>query len=123
MPGALDHVALHLVTNLDEACEFKRWLGERHENNVISIDTETSGLDPRAPGARVRLIQFGDTRVGWAVPWEDWRGLALEGLNGWEGTFGTHNLAFETKWLGVHSDFKFPRERTIDTMLGAHIIN
>jgi len=119
----LDDVQLHLVETLDEALAFKRWLGERHENDAVAVDTETSGLDPRDPGARIRLIQFGDTRQGWSVPWEDWRGLALEALGAWEGTFVTHNAAFEIKWVHHHSAFRFPRDRTVDTMIGAHIID
>ena len=67
---------MHLVQSLDEAMAFKRWLGERHENNAVAVDTETTGLDPREPRAGIRLIEFGDTMNGWAVPWEDWRGLA-----------------------------------------------
>ena len=42
------------------------------------MDTETSGLDPRDPGAAIRLIQFGDGKHGWSMPWQNWRGLALE---------------------------------------------
>lgn len=103
--------------------EFKRWLGERHENNVVAVDTETTGLNPRDKGAAIRLIQFGDTKVGWSVPWLDWRGLALEALTAFDGTIATHNGAFEMKWIHEHSPYRLPRARTVDTMIGAHIIN
>lgn len=123
MTGVLDNVQLHLVNDLEGALRLKSWLGERHENNLVACDTETTGLDPRDPGARIRLIQFGDTHHGWALPWEDWRGLALEILRGWDGTWGLWNSAFEMKWIGQHSDFQFPRNRTVDGMLGTHIID
>lgn len=103
--------------------EFKRWLGERHENDVIAVDTETTGLNPRDKGAAIRLIQFGDTKTGWSVPWLDWRGLALEALGNFDGIFATHNGAFEMKWIHEHSPYRLPRARTVDTMIGAHIIN
>jgi DNA polymerase-1 len=102
---------------------FKRWLGERHENNVIALDTETTGLNPRDKGAAIRLIQFGDTKQGWSIPWLDWRGLALEAASAWDGIWATHNSAFEMKWIHEHSDWRLPRDRTVDTMIGAHIIN
>ena len=102
---------------------FKRWLGERHENDAIAVDTETTGLNPYDRGAAVRLIQIGDTQQGWSIPWLDWRGLALEALNQYDGTLITHNGAFEMKWVHEHSPYRFPRARTVDTMIGAHIIN
>lgn len=120
---SLDDVTVSLVENLDDALAFKRWLSERHEGNAIAVDTETTGFDPYAPGAKIRLIQFGDTQQGWSIPWEDWRGLALEALNQWDGTLVTHNGAFEMKWIHHHSPYRLPRDRTVDTMIGAHIIN
>ena len=88
---SLDETTSTLIGNMDEIADFKRWLGERHENDTIAIDTETSGLDPRDPGARIRLIQFGDTQHGWAMSWEDWRGAAMEAMTQYEGTFAFHN--------------------------------
>lgn len=119
----LDDVQLHFVENTDEAMAFKRWLGERHENNLISVDTETTGFDPNERGAAIRLIQFGDTRTGWSIPWQDWRGVALEAMREWEGMFAAHNLAFEYRWLAVHSPVNLPRDRSVDTMIAAHIHN
>jgi DNA polymerase-1 len=119
----LNDVNLHYVDTVDGAMQLMRWLGERHENDLVAVDTETTGLDPRDPGAAIRLIQFGDTKHGWAVPWENWRGLALEVFKKWEGTWGLWNLAFEAKWLSAHSPFTFPRDRTVDSMIGAHVID
>jgi DNA polymerase-1 len=120
---SLEDVELNLVTTLDEALAFKRWLGERHENNAVAVDTETSGLDPRSSGARIRLIQFGDTQHGWAIPWQDWRGLALEALAAWSGDVIYHNCLFERRWLETHSDFRYDPARSWDTMIAAHIID
>ena len=85
MTGNFSDVNVHLVKSTDEVFEFKRWLGERHENDAIAVDTETTGFDPLEDGATIRLIQFGDTMRGWSVPWEDWRGLARETLETYEG--------------------------------------
>jgi DNA polymerase I len=122
-PSPLQEASFHLVSNTDEAMEFKRWLGTRHENDTIAFDTETSGLSPYEPGARIRLAQFGDTRHGWAIPWEDWRGLALEALREWDGALVGHHTKFDVNWIETHSPLKVPRHRLHDTMIQARIIN
>lgn len=119
----LEGVKVTLVRTLDEALEFKRWLGERHENNAIAIDTETTGLNAYTPESRIRLIQFGDTNQGWALPWKDWRGLALEALNSFDGLFIYHNVAFDGRWIEEHTRYQVPRDRAVDTMIAAHIID
>jgi DNA polymerase-1 len=99
----------------------KRWLGERRD--VMGLDTETSGLDAWEPGAKLRLIQIGDHREGWAIPWEGWGGAAIECMDAWEGEFTLHNASFDAKWLKVHADWQMPWERTHDTMIMAQIEN
>jgi len=122
--SGLSGVHLHLVNDLDSALQLKTWLGERRPRNVIGLDTETSGLDPYAKGAKLRMMQFGDGDHGWAVPWEDWRGLALEVLNAWEGDWCGHNLAsFDVKWIEEHSPYRFQRHTLRDGMIAAHIID
>ena len=111
-----DDTEFHLVNSIDEAMEMKRWLSE-NRRDVIGIDTETTGLNPYAPGAKLRMVQLGDHRAGWAVPWEQWGGVALECLNAWEGQFTAHNLAFDEKWLRIHGGWQVPWHRTHDTMI------
>jgi DNA polymerase-1 len=62
---------------------------------------------------------------GWAIPWEDWRGLAMEALREYDGTQIYHNIAFEMKWLHEHAPggYRIPRDRSVDTMIAAHISN
>lgn len=122
--GTLSGVQLHLVNTFDQAVAFKSWLGERRPNDAICVDTETSGLDPYAPGAQIRLIQIGDGMNGWAIPWEDWKGLAVEALEQWQGDVVGHNLAsFDLRWIEQHSKYRFRQHKVRDTMLAAHIID
>jgi DNA polymerase-1 len=115
-------VNVHLVETFDDAVAFKTWLGT--VEGALGVDIETTGLSPWDPGAGIRLIQFGDDRNGWALPWVEWRGLALEILQRWTGEFVCHNLAFESRWFHVHGDgYRFPIERTHDTMIAARIID
>jgi len=69
---------LTLVQTWDDACDFKRWLGERRE--FLAVDTETTGLNVGKD--KLRLVQFGDTESGWVLPHDDWRGLTKEVLGG-----------------------------------------
>ena len=107
--------SIGLVTSIDDAMEMKRWLSERHD--VLAVDTETSGLSPYEKGAELRMVQIGDQNTGWAIPWAQWGGAALEILQAWDGIFAVHNLAFDAKWLKHHAGFVFPWERTHDTMI------
>jgi DNA polymerase-1 len=123
MGKRLAGVQLHLVRNIDDVMEFKRWLGTEHANNVIAVDTETSGLDPYEPGARIRMCQFGDTKTGWAIPWDEWKGAALEALKSYEGGWIFHNIGFDVRWLEEHSTWRMPWHRGHDTMIQAHLMD
>lgn len=114
---------LHLVNNIDEAWAFKRWAGERRPEDILGFDTETSGLDPRAHDAKLRLVQIGDHKTGWAIPWEQWGGVAMEIMNQWEGSWCAHNIAFDARWLEIHAGWKVPWERSHDTMIMAQIVD
>lgn len=113
--------SMRLVQSIDDAYEFKRWLGERRE--IMGLDTETSGLDPWESGAKLRLIQLGDHKTGWAIPWEQWGGVAMEALNNYEGPYTLHNASFDAKWLKIHAGWEMPWHRTDDTLIMAQIEN
>lgn len=112
-----DNPELTLVETWDEAAAFKSWLGERRP--VLAVDTETSGLEWW--NGRVRLVQFGDARHGWAIPFEDWRGLCKEALESYAGDLVFHNAKFDLHFLersGVH-----PKRHLVnDTAVMAHLI-
>lgn len=119
MPRLPEDTSLRLVTCIDDLFDMKRWMGERRD--VLGLDTETSGLNPWEPGAKLRLVQIGDHREGWAVPWERWGGAAIELMDAWKGGFTLHNASFDAKWLKVHADWDMPWDRTHDTMIMAQI--
>jgi DNA polymerase-1 len=107
-----------LVETIDDAMALKRWLGERHEG-LLCVDTESGGLSPWR--TRLRMVQFGDMRTGWAVPWERWGGVALEILNSWEGELGAHNGVHDYKFLSVHGGHNIRWEKFHDTLTQARI--
>ncbi|MCW2763857.1 MAG: hypothetical protein JWR85_4058 [Marmoricola sp.] len=95
--GAFDDTNLFLVDNMDDASEFFRWAGQQHENDIIAFDTETEGLRPYSH-QKVRLMQIGDTRNGFAFP-PEWHGAALDLLQRWEGETVAHNAKFDVGFI------------------------
>ena len=130
MTQGLDGVQLHLVDSVDRARDFLSWLGERRPLNAIAIDTETGELpgnarkDALSPWhGRLRLVQVGDGMTGWAIPWEDWKGVFYEAMDKFDGPIVCHNIAFEAKWFDQQSTWKIPWYRSHDTMLMAKLID
>lgn len=110
---------LRLVRSVDDATELLRWLGDTRRE-ALAFDTETTGL--RWWKDKIRLVQLGDTETGWAIPWEQWGGVAAEALRRWDGQLVAHNAPFDCHMLqqaGVEID----TARLDDTQVMAHLIN
>ncbi len=119
MPSSpLDDVKLEIVRDLDDAFRMKRWLGERRETPV-GFDVESGGLDPFRH--RLRLIQLGDLRTGWVIPYPRWGGLAKELIDSYKGKLVGHNAGFDHRYLGIHAGIDIPWHRVEDTMVLAAI--
>ena len=116
---ALEDVELEFVDSVDKAQDMMRWLGERR--NVLAFDTETTGLDPDRD--KLRLVQFGDMRRGYAIPWERWGGVALEVFSKYDGDLVGHNAKFDVRFIEFHGGIELPRERIHDTRIMCHILN
>lgn len=109
-----------LVETVDEAQSFLRWLGERRP--VLAIDTETTGLTPYTVDT-LRVVQFGDAKAGWVVPYAEWRGVIRQALSSYEGAVVGHNWNFDRAFLEEAGLPKIPVHRTHDTMTMSHILN
>lgn len=105
-----ENVGLHLVETWDDAQEFMAWLGQRR--SVMAVDTETSGFDWWR--GNLRLVQFGDTTAGWAIPFERWVGLITQVLEDYDGPIVFHNAKFDLHWLEAHG-IKVKRHLVHDT--------
>jgi DNA polymerase I len=114
-------VQFHLIREIDDLMEFKRWVGERRPG-PLGFDTETEGLQPDFD--RVRLAQFGDKQQGWAIPFERWGGAVLEILRKYEGEWVLHNSKFDIRSIqNEDPTLVWPWHRTHDTMNLAHLVN
>ena len=115
-----ENTQTHLVETLSDANEFMAWVQQDHE--ILALDLETSGLDRRDPGARIRLAQLGSYDQGWAVPWDRWSGVFLEALGTWKGPIAGQNIiAFDIPWLHQFTDWRAPYDRIHDTMIMAQL--
>lgn len=114
----LDDVRLHLVDSLDEVLAFREWLGSRDAENVIGLDTETTGLER---DARVRLVQIGGHVHGWSIPWDGWWGAAADALRRYSGPVVTHNGSYDLPKL-KRQGLDVERRRIRDTMVMSRVI-
>lgn len=110
-------VKLTLIDSFDEACDFVTWLGERRP--VLAIDTETEGFHWWRD--RIRLVQIGDARHGWAMRWDRWSGLVEEALRRYDGPIAMHNFKFDSEFL-KHTGVDVPMHLVDDTRTMAHLI-
>ncbi len=117
--GPLEHVKLNLVQTTEDAHSFMLWLGERRE--VLGVDTETSGFSPEREV--VRLAQFGDHEMGWAMPWDLWKGTILEAITKYDREMVLHNSKFDTRFITRHGNIDWPWHLTNDTMTMAHLVD
>ena len=129
IPG-LQSVQLHLVDSVEKAEDFITWLGQTRPLNAIAVDIETGELagkprkDALSPWhGKIRLVQVGDGQTGWAIPWDNWKGVFYEGMKKFDGPIVCHNIAFEAKWFDVQSEWSMPWHRAHDTMLMAKLID
>ncbi len=131
MTTGLSNVKLHLVDSSAKAAEFISWLGERRPlDGAVSVDIETGerpGTDKKnalSPWhGDIRLAQVGDGEQGWAIPWDEWKGVFYEGMGKFRDPVVCHNIAFESKWFAVKSHWDFPWYNAHDTMIMAHLID
>lgn len=117
----LSNVELHLVNSMQDAQDFFAWLGERHEYDLIGLDTESGGLSPYRH--RLRMVQFGDTKHGWAIPVEDWGGVAKEALRKYRDGMVLHNSPYDWQVIRANLGINLPWHQLDDTMALAHLKN
>lgn len=117
----LADIKLNLVETLDDALRFRTWLSQRHENDVLGLDTESGGLSQYRD--RLRLVQIGDKHTGWAFDYEGWRSFVQQTLNEWQGQWVLHNSTYDAQVFSVQAGYEMPWDRTHDTMSMAHLVD
>lgn len=123
-PMTMPNILISELGAPDTVAEFWKWLtrdGQGRE--YIACDTETTGLDHFDPSFHIRMIQFGDAESGWALPFQDWKGLvfgALRWLEDHRVRIVWHNLAFDAQALH-HEGYKLDMSLQEDTFVWASL--
>ncbi len=115
---SLDDVeTLHLVESSEDAMDLLRWLSTKDK---IALDTEGTGLKPERD--RVRLVQIGDGKQGWAVPFELNSMLVHDIVKRFEGNYLLFNAVYDVAMLRS-SGVQLPVTRVDDVRLKAHVMS
>lgn len=119
----LGDVKLHLVEDFSDVAACLEWLDHTGALGTqrIGFDTEGTGLSIETDS--VRLVQFGDTMTGWAIPIDRWWGLCAEIIARWSKAgrrFVAHNARYDVAMLRNHGLY-VPPHLVDDTMMLAHI--
>lgn len=117
----IEEVELKLIESFEDVQEFFRWLSL--DRNWLGFDTETTGLNPYEPGARLRLIQFGDVDTGWVFRSDRWLGIAEDVFRKYEGRICGQNAWFDVRWTEAHSDGLKVPTNMYDTKVMGHILD
>lgn len=117
MTGVLDSVTVHLVDNLGELDECRRWASGRLEGTLCA-DTESAGYKPHTDAHR--LTQIGDMRHGWAFP-PGWFGACNTILQQYTGRIGFFNSPYDHQVLEVNDGLRLDWARIDDAQLAGHI--
>lgn len=116
----LDGIDVHLIDSMEEVGNFLRWLSTDSVKDELGCDTECSGLDKDVDF--VRLVQFGDERSGWAIPFERWGGVVEDVVKRYTGRYITHNgPAYDVPMLR-RAGIELPRDRVDDTRVMLHVL-
>ena len=113
---------IHLVESLDDIVEFTNWLGRTHENNIIGLDIETTGLDWYSDDFKVRMLQVGDENDGWAFKVDGYEAIVKSIIERWDGEWAIHNASYDVKVLQKHMGWTPPWERIHDTMIMKYLM-
>jgi DNA polymerase I len=112
----LEDLQFRRVETWDDACDFMSWLGESRP--WLGCDTETSGL--LLGDDQIRLVQFGDARMGWALDYPEWKGLVADVFRNYDGRCVWHNALFDLKMLkfdGVQTKQRFQHDTMVSCFL------
>lgn len=86
---SIPDININILNNPSQASKFWEWLTHRPKG-YVAIDTETGAAGAGGnmsevawykPGFHVRMLQFGDAQSGWAIPFQEWKGMCKGALD------------------------------------------
>lgn len=113
---SLSELAFRRVDDWDDAQDFVAWLGQ--DRRFLGADTETTGL--MVHHDKIRLVQFGDHRMGWALDYPEWKGLVADVFKRYDRPIVFHNALFDLKMLKADG-INIPQRNVHDTMVQCYL--
>lgn len=118
-------VTINVVEHPDDLPGFREFV--RKNLRCLAVDTETTGLEMYAPGFKVRLVQFGNTREAWVLPVELGGVFVEDALKAIKalGKLVFHNGVFDLQVIDKHFGLAMEElwPRTTDTQILAKLID
>lgn len=116
----IEKVNVTLLERPDQVPAFLAFINQ--DRRILGLDIETNAL-PWSQGGVSRLVQFGDTTEGWAIPAEGWASLITFVLINYERDIVLHNGNYDIMYLW--NDFGWvPRwDKIHDTMFMSKVMN
>lgn len=110
---------LRVVNTVQDAYDMMAWLSETNPR-MLAIDTETTGINVREPGFKVRLVQIGTRDSAWVIPFEPWQGLVKEIVAKFTGVWAMWNAVYDVSALASH-DVMMPWHQIDDCMIACRL--
>lgn len=111
---------LNIVKDIDDLVALRNWF-DAQGRGFVALDTETTGVDTFDPNFQVRLIQFGNSKEAWVLPFEQWRGAVDNLIQAFPGTFLIHNSSFDVQAMHQRG-VDIPWHKVRDTMIAMRLI-
>lgn len=111
---------IYVVEEYGETVEFFAWVGNQE---IVAVDTETTGLDIFSDEFRVRLVQFGNQTEAWVIPvelGEEYVTVTKQALDELP-KIVFHNAAYDILSLDAALGIKVDWAKVRDTKILAHL--
>lgn len=118
-------IRVHVLQRPDQVAAFWAWL-TKPGREFLAVDIEATGLDWSAPGFKVRMVQVGDENSGWAIPFQDWRGLVQGAFDFMERAridMVWYNIGYDSMGLrveGISIDWSLVKDGFVLAALGGY---
>jgi DNA polymerase I len=117
-----DECLIHFLETDADLLEFDEFLARGDQ--VLGLDTETSGLDLFVAGHQLRLVQFGNATEAWVLRADKFADAIIQVLRSGR-RFVAHNASYDLlvldRHLGVSLEDLMPR--VFDTRIMAHLLD
>jgi DNA polymerase I-like protein with 3'-5' exonuclease and polymerase domains len=117
-----EDVRIYFPERRTDLIGFEQFLAQG--DKILSIDTETTGLDIYSPGFKIRLFQIGNAREAWVLRADQFADTIVRVLRSGR-MFVAHNAPFDLQVIDQTLGVKIEElaDRVLDTRILAHLLD